>query len=75
MGDVIKFYTSHCQNCMTLKNIMDINNIKYKEIDDFDIYMPIAKKNNIFSMPFAEINKKIYNTTELQDHIRKMIEE
>jgi hypothetical protein len=52
-----------------LKMMMDKKNIKYEEIDDEDIYLSLAKKNNISSMPFAEINGKVVNTKELQKYI------
>lgn len=46
--------------------------IKFELIDDENIYLPIAKKNKIMSMPFAEINGKIYNTKEFQKYIMNM---
>lgn len=66
---MIKFYTSHCQNCNTLKMLMDLHKIEYIEIDDEDVYMPIAKENKIFSMPFAEIDGLVVSTKGLQKYI------
>ena len=65
----IKFYTSHCARCIILKRMMDNNGIKYVEIDDENIYMPIAKENKILSMPFAEIDGVVYGSKELQQYI------
>lgn len=66
---MIKFYTSHCPKCKVLKKLMDDKNIEYEEIDDENIYLEIAEKNNIISMPFAEINERVVNTKELQNFI------
>lgn len=66
---MIKFYTSHCPKCKVLKKLMDDKGIEYEEIDDENIYLEIAEKNNIISMPFAEINERVVNTKELQNFI------
>lgn len=66
---MIKFYTSHCPKCKVLKKLMDDKKIEYEEIDDENIYLEIADKNNIISMPFAEINGRVVNTKELQNFI------
>lgn len=66
---MIKFYTSHCPKCKVLKKLMDDKKIEYEEIDDENIYLEIANKNNIISMPFAEINERVVNTKELQNYI------
>ena len=66
---MIKFYTSHCPKCKVLKKLMDDKKIEYEEIDDENIYLEIADKNNIISMPFAEINERVVNTKELQNFI------
>lgn len=66
---MIKFYTSHCTNCKVLKMLMDKKGIEYEEIDNESIYMPIAEKYNIMSMPFAEIDDSIYTTKGLQKYI------
>ena len=66
---MIKFYTYHCPKCKVLKKLMDDKKIEYEEIDDEDIYLEIADKNNIISMPFAEINGRVVNTKELQNFI------
>jgi ABC-type lipoprotein release transport system permease subunit len=50
---------------------MDMKAIKYQEIDDESIYMPIAEINNIMSMPFAEINGEILDTKKLQEYIKE----
>lgn len=46
--------------------------MNYEYIDNENIYMEIAQKNNIISMPFAEIDGKIYNTKELQKYIMEV---
>lgn len=65
----IKFYTSHCARCKVLKMLMDNNGMEYIEIDDENVYMPIAKENKILSMPFAEIDGVVYGSKELQKYI------
>ena len=66
---MIKFYTSHCPRCKVLKMLMDNNGMEYIEIDDENVYMPIAKENKILSMPFAEIDGIVYGSKELQKYI------
>ena len=66
---MIKFYTSHCPRCKILKMLMDNNGMEYIEIDDENVYMPIAKENKILSMPFAEIDGIVYGSKELQKYI------
>ena len=66
---MIKFYSSHCPRCNVLKMLMNNNKMEYIEIDDENIYMPIAKENKILSMPFAEIDGVIYGSKELQKYI------
>ena len=69
---MIKFYTSHCQNCGILKMVMDLHHIEYEEIDDEEIYMPIAREHKILSMPFAEIDGLVVNTKGLQKYIKEI---
>ena len=66
---MIKFYTSHCPRCKVLKILMENNGMEYIEIDDENVYMPIAKENKILSMPFAEIDGVMYGGKELQKYI------
>ena len=66
---MIKFYTSHCPRCKVLKMLMENNGMEYIEIDDENVYMPIAKENKILSMPFAEIDGVVYGSKELQKYI------
>ena len=66
---MIKFYSSHCPKCIVLENQMKNKKIDFEIIEDEDVYMPIAKENNIMSMPFAEIDGQIYNTMQLQKYI------
>ena len=66
---MIKFYSSHCSKCIVLENQMKNKEIDFEIIEDEDVYMPIAKENNIMSMPFAEIDGQIYNTMQLQKYI------
>lgn len=71
MDDEIIFYTSHCPRCTIIKKLMDKNNVKYKEIDNKEIYVPLAKSNNIDSMPFGKINGEIIDAKTLQNYIMK----
>ena len=64
-----KFNTSHCPRCKVLKMLMENNGMEYIEIDDENVYMPIAKENKILSMPFAEIDGVVYGSKELQKYI------
>lgn len=66
---MLKFYTSHCFKCKMLSSLMDSKKIEYKEIDDENVYLPIADNSGILSMPFAELNGKIINTKELQEWV------
>lgn len=45
---MIKFYTSHCPRCKVLKSLMDREGISYEEVDDSDIYMPIADETECY---------------------------
>ena len=66
---MIKYFSSHCPRCKVLKSLMDREGITYIEIDDENVYMPIAKENKILSMPFAEIDGIVYGSKELQKYI------
>ena len=66
---MIEFYSSHCPKCIVLENLMKQKGIEYNCIDEEDIYMKIAKENNIMSMPFAKVGDKILNSKELQRYI------
>ena len=48
---------------------MNNNGMEYIEIDDENVYMPIAKENKILSVPFAEIDGVVYGSKELQKYI------
>ena len=63
------FYSSHCPKCRVLEQLMKQNNIDYQLIDDENIYLSIAEKNEISSMPFAEIDGEIIDTKKLQQYI------
>ena len=66
---MIKYFSSHCPRCKVLKSLMDREGITYEEVDDENIYMPIAKENKILSMPFADIDGVVYGSKELQKYI------
>jgi ABC-type lipoprotein release transport system permease subunit len=51
--------------------LMDLHHIEYVEIDDEEVYMPIAKEHKILSMPFAEIDGLVVNTKGLQKYIKE----
>lgn len=67
--DMITFYTSHCPRCKVLMTLMDNKKIEYEVVDDSNIYETLAEKNNIDSMPFAEIDGKVVETKELIKYI------
>ena len=50
--------------------ILNEKGITFELVDDEKVYLPIADKNNIDSMPFAEINGKIFNIKDLQEYIK-----
>lgn len=66
---MIKYFSSHCPRCKVLKSLMDKEGLVYEEINDAEIYMPIAEENRILSMPFAEVDGKILDTKQLQIYI------
>jgi len=66
---MVTLYTNYCPKCNMLKKLMDDKGVEYNIIDDESVFMPIADKNNILSMPFAEVDGNILNTKELQKHI------
>lgn len=71
MGKVITFYTIHCPKCKVLQMLMDKKNINFEVIDDKDVVMSMAEKNNIKSAPFAFIDGECYNTKQLQEWIKE----
>lgn len=68
-------YSSHCPKCNILQKMLDKKNINYEIITDENVYMPIAEQNHIMSMPFAEVNNKIYNTKEFENYIMSFQED
>lgn len=62
---MIKFYTSHCPQCIGIKMIMDKKGIKYEEINNEEEYLKVAKENNISTMPFAKVDNKILTARDL----------
>lgn len=67
----LKLYSSGCVKCKVIKNMLDDYKIPYDLITDEKIYLPIADKNNINFMPFAEINGVICDTNKLEQWIAK----
>lgn len=51
--------------------LMDKKGIEYTTIDNENVYLPLAELNGIMSMPFAELDGKIMNATDLQAWINK----
>lgn len=66
---MIKFYSSHCPKCLMLEKIMRDKKIEFELIDNEKVYLEIADAHSILSMPFAEIDGVILNTTQLQSYI------
>lgn len=69
---MVEFYSSHCPKCKILKKLMDNKKIEYKEIDNENIYLPLAKENNIMSMPFAKIEGNVVDSKTLQKYIMEV---
>lgn len=68
---MITIYSSHCPRCKMVENLLKNKNIKYSVVDDESIYLPLAEKNDIGEMPFAEINGKLYETKGIIECINK----
>lgn len=68
---MIKLYSSHCPQCMIIEQMLKNKKIEFEIIDDEKIYFPIAEKNDISSMPFADIDGEIMNTNKLREYIKK----
>lgn len=68
---MIKLYSSHCPQCMIIEQMLKNKKIEFEIIDDEKIYFPIAEKNDISSMPFADIDGEIMNTNKLKEYIKK----
>ena len=51
---------------------MDDKKIEYKEIDNENIYLEVAKENNILSMPFAKIEGNVVDSKTLQKYIMEV---
>lgn len=68
---MVIFYTSHCPKCRILSALMDKKGICYKIVDEENVYLAIAEKNGIFSMPFAEVNGLVITDSDLQEWIKK----
>lgn len=69
---MIKFYSSGCPKCLVLESLMKKKSIEFDLINDEDIYLDIADKNKIMSMPFAEVNGEILDTKKLQNYIANL---
>lgn len=69
---MVEFYSSHCPKCKVLKKLMDDKKIEYKEIDNENIYLEVAKENNILSMPFAKIEGNVVDSKTLQKYIMEV---
>ena len=67
---MIKFYTSHCPSCNSIKMLMDKTKIPYEEIDDEDVYMELAINHCIFEMPFADVGGELLRKDELIKYIK-----
>lgn len=70
MEEII-LYSNGCPRCKIIEKMLEDKGIRYKKIDKEDVYIDIAKNNNIDMMPFAEINGEILDTKGLQNFIIK----
>ena len=68
---MIKLYSSHCPQCEVIEKILKNKNIDFEIIDNEDIYLDIAEKNGIASMPFADIDGNIINGKNLFNYIKE----
>ena len=68
---MIRFYSSHCPNCVILQGLMDKKKIEYEVVDEEEVFLPIADAHHIMKMPFAEINGVIMDAKQLQNWIKE----
>ena len=68
---MIKLYSSHCPQCEVIEKILKNKNIDFEIIDNEDIYLDIAEKNGIASMPFADVDGNIINGKNLFNYIKE----
>lgn len=68
---IAELYSSHCPQCMIIEQMMNKNKIEFEVIDDEDNIRLMAGKNNISSMPFADMNGVVMEIKELREYIKK----
>ena len=71
MGDKVIFYTIHCPMCKSIQKTMDKKNISYQMIDTRDEVLKKAEELNLDNAPFAIINNKCYNNTNLKNWVEE----
>ena len=71
MGEGVIFYTIHCPMCNRIQKTMDKKNISYQMIDKRDEVLKKAEELNIDDAPFAIIDGKCYNNTNLKSWVEE----
>lgn len=66
----IVLYSSHCPKCDMIEKILKEKGINFILEEDENVYLPLAEENGIDSMPFAEVNGKIFDIKDLQEYIK-----
>ena len=61
----------NCGACTIVKNLLEAKGVEYETEDREEVYMPIARKNFIFQIPFAEINGEVYELGALREWINE----
>lgn len=66
----IILYSSHCPKCDMIEKILKEKGINFILEEDENVYLPLAEENGIDSMPFAEVNGRIFDIKDLQEYIK-----
>ena len=66
----IVLYSSHCPKCDMIEKILKEKGINFILEEDENVYLPLAEENGIDSMPFAEVDGKIFDIKDLQEYIK-----
>lgn len=65
----MKFYSTHCPSCIVLEKMLKKESIDFELITDEKIILKVAKENKIMSAPFAKIDGKILDRSEIVKYI------
>lgn len=69
----MKLYSTHCPRCLMVETILKQHDVPYELITDEDEIMKVADNNHIMGAPFAEIDGKIYNPSQLTKYLQENV--